>query len=212
MANPGDQRQLRRSRDKKMLFGVCAGLAEYFGTDPTLVRIGFVVAGLIPMTTAISLIGYIVLALILPEEGMEDLGGRERVQRNLDTLRSDVSGLTGNVMSRISGESRSESYTTGSGSEYERSTSTSERDTMAMPSAASATSPSWSTPATPGSAPSSGTSGVSGTSGTPSMVGAASASGTSTGAGSASSSASPATTTPGASTGTSSSTSGDRSA
>ncbi|NNF03355.1 MAG: PspC domain-containing protein, partial [Rhodothermales bacterium] len=41
-AASGDKRRLSKSRDKK-LAGVAAGIAEYFGIDPTLVRIGFVV-------------------------------------------------------------------------------------------------------------------------------------------------------------------------
>lgn len=36
-------KKLRLSRDKK-LFGVCGGIAEYFTMDPTVVRIGWVLA------------------------------------------------------------------------------------------------------------------------------------------------------------------------
>ncbi|MEQ9512874.1 MAG: PspC domain-containing protein, partial [Balneola sp.] len=35
--------KLRKSRSDKMLAGVCSGLAEYLGWDPTIVRILFVV-------------------------------------------------------------------------------------------------------------------------------------------------------------------------
>ena len=40
---PRRSRKLRKSRDRKIA-GVAGGLAEYFGVDPTLVRIAFVVA------------------------------------------------------------------------------------------------------------------------------------------------------------------------
>ena len=36
-------RKLERRRDGRMLAGVCAGLAAYFGIDVTLVRLGFAV-------------------------------------------------------------------------------------------------------------------------------------------------------------------------
>ena len=35
-------RRITRSSTNRMLGGVCAGLANYLGVDPTLVRIGFV--------------------------------------------------------------------------------------------------------------------------------------------------------------------------
>jgi phage shock protein PspC (stress-responsive transcriptional regulator) len=94
---PTSRRRLRRSRDERVLFGVCGGLGDYFGVDATLVRIGFVVAALVPPLTALSLLGYFGLAVLLPEEGIEHLAGRERIQRNLEGLRADVDGLTETV-------------------------------------------------------------------------------------------------------------------
>jgi phage shock protein C len=35
-------RRLRRSREDRLIFGVCGGLGRYFGIDPVLVRIVFV--------------------------------------------------------------------------------------------------------------------------------------------------------------------------
>ena len=48
-------------RDAK-LWGVCAGIADYFGIDATLVRIGFVVGTLIGFGSLILV--YILIALI----------------------------------------------------------------------------------------------------------------------------------------------------
>src|SRR5206468_1368664 len=64
---------------------------------PTIVRIGVALATLFPPTSLIALLGYVVLEVLLPEEGNEHLPGRERVQRNLAGLREDVSGLTDTV-------------------------------------------------------------------------------------------------------------------
>ena len=36
-------KRLYKSRDNRMISGVCAGIAEYFGIDPTLVRLAWVV-------------------------------------------------------------------------------------------------------------------------------------------------------------------------
>ncbi len=52
--------------DDRMLCGVCGGLAEYFGLDPTLVRIAYV---LLTVFTAFSgTIVYIILYWIIPSK------------------------------------------------------------------------------------------------------------------------------------------------
>lgn len=59
-------RRLYRSREHRVLAGVAGGIAEYFGIDPVLARVGLV-AVLIP-TGPFGLLIYIVLALVLPLE------------------------------------------------------------------------------------------------------------------------------------------------
>lgn len=59
-------RKLRKSHDKKVA-GVAAGLAEYFGIDPTLVRIGFMI-GAIASGGGPFLLAYLVLALVMPKQ------------------------------------------------------------------------------------------------------------------------------------------------
>ncbi len=52
----------RSNRDKK-LAGVCAGIAEYFEIDPTMVRIATVVLAFTPFPVVLA---YILFALIIP--------------------------------------------------------------------------------------------------------------------------------------------------
>ncbi|MBL8159508.1 PspC domain-containing protein [Candidatus Saccharibacteria bacterium] len=57
-------KRLYRSETDKKLGGVCGGLGEYFGLDPVLFRIGFVVAtvaGAVP-----GILPYIVLWILIP--------------------------------------------------------------------------------------------------------------------------------------------------
>lgn len=56
--------RLTKSSSNKMLFGVCGGIAEYWGWDATIVRIIFVIATLFGMGS--PLIIYLVLAVIMP--------------------------------------------------------------------------------------------------------------------------------------------------
>lgn len=57
-------KKLYRSRDDKMICGVCGGLAKYFDVDSSLVRIG---CALILFTGA-GFLAYILAALIVPYE------------------------------------------------------------------------------------------------------------------------------------------------
>jgi phage shock protein C len=57
-------RRLHRIRAKKKIAGVCAGFADYFGLDVTLVRLIWV--GLLIMPPSIGLIGYVISWIVLP--------------------------------------------------------------------------------------------------------------------------------------------------
>lgn len=61
------QKRLYRSRNSRMLCGVCVGVAEYFNIDPTLVRLGMVILG----CTGSGVVAYIVGAIIIPDQGRE---------------------------------------------------------------------------------------------------------------------------------------------
>lgn len=52
--------------DDRMLGGVCGGLAEYFGLDPTLVRIAY--ALLTAFTAFSGIILYLILYWIIPSK------------------------------------------------------------------------------------------------------------------------------------------------
>lgn len=58
--------RLHKSNDK-MIFGVCAGLAETLGIDPALVRIGFIVGTI--CTGSLLLWIYLLMAIVLPKNG-----------------------------------------------------------------------------------------------------------------------------------------------
>lgn len=60
-ANP-----LRRSRQHKVLGGVCGGLAEWLGWDVTLVRILYVVVSILSAAFPGALV-YVVLWIMMPK-------------------------------------------------------------------------------------------------------------------------------------------------
>ncbi len=58
------EKKLRRSRSQKMIAGVCAGVADYFGLDATLLRV--VYALLTVFTAFAGVLVYLILWLIVP--------------------------------------------------------------------------------------------------------------------------------------------------
>ena len=60
-------KKLTRSRNERMLAGVCGGIAEYFDIDPTLVRVGYVFLSLISAAFP-GVFVYILLAFLMPQE------------------------------------------------------------------------------------------------------------------------------------------------
>lgn len=60
-----DNKKLYRSETDRQVAGVCAGIAEYFGVDVSLVRLGFVL-GTVLGGPGVML--YVVLWVVLPEE------------------------------------------------------------------------------------------------------------------------------------------------
>ncbi len=59
-----NDKRLVKSSSERMLCGVCGGIAEYLGVDPTVVRILWVIFSLMGGS---GLLAYIIAAIIMPE-------------------------------------------------------------------------------------------------------------------------------------------------
>jgi phage shock protein C len=59
------RRPLRRSRRHRMIAGVCGGIAEWLGWDPTLVRVLYVVGSILSAAFP-GILVYIILWIIVP--------------------------------------------------------------------------------------------------------------------------------------------------
>ena len=58
-----EPKKLYRSRKDRMICGVCAGIAEYFNIDPTLIRLGLVLWA----CTGSGILAYFIAAIIIPD-------------------------------------------------------------------------------------------------------------------------------------------------
>ena len=79
--NGSGGKRLLRPREGRMVAGVCVGLADYFGVDVNLVRLGF---GVFTVFWGLGALIYVLAWVVLPEEGepssiLESLVGRLRL-------------------------------------------------------------------------------------------------------------------------------------
>lgn len=56
--------KLRKSTTNKVIFGVCGGLAEYFDTDATIIRL---FTAIISIFLPVGILCYLAAALIMPK-------------------------------------------------------------------------------------------------------------------------------------------------
>lgn len=62
----GQMNKLYRSKNNKMIAGVCGGIGEYFKVDPTLVRLLWLLISL--MSAGGGVVAYIIAWIIVPQE------------------------------------------------------------------------------------------------------------------------------------------------
>lgn len=101
------RKQLYRSTDQRMIYGVCGGIGEYFDIDPNLVRVIF---ALLLFFGGSGILLYVVLAIILPDESKLDMHPRQAVRATVDeavTGTKDAVGQAGNWVREQTGRFRS---------------------------------------------------------------------------------------------------------
>ena len=77
------EKRLYRSRSDRMIAGVCGGLGEYLGVDPVWLRLFFVV---LLFATGFGFWAYLILWIIVPDEGREAAAPGDTVQANVQEM------------------------------------------------------------------------------------------------------------------------------
>ena len=71
-----------------MVSGVCGGLAKYFGIDPTIVRIIFVLTIFI---NGLGILAYIILTIVVPLEGSKAAAPKDAIKENVEEIKETAS-------------------------------------------------------------------------------------------------------------------------
>ena len=90
------QKRLYRSRTDRVLFGVCGGLGKYFGIDPVIFRIFFVIFLFID---GIGLIAYLIMILIIPNE--RGVGKDDKEKGEVDEFAERIEKSAGEFADKI---------------------------------------------------------------------------------------------------------------
>ena len=85
-------KQLRRIPAQGQIAGVCAGLADYFELDVTLVRIIFIILAIV--TGGGMVIAYIIMAIVMPTDKEATEGHTSNLGEHTKDLRAELSDPT----------------------------------------------------------------------------------------------------------------------
>ena len=80
MSNTNGSKTLVRTRDGRIVAGVCSGLGEYFGIDANLIRV--IVAVLTVFTGGVGALAYLAAWVVIPEEGEKSSIAENVVNKN----------------------------------------------------------------------------------------------------------------------------------
>jgi phage shock protein C len=80
MSNIDDRKVLVRSRDNRIVAGVCAGFADYLNMDVNLVRL--VAALLTLFTVGTGMLAYLIAWALIPEEGQKMSIAEDLINKN----------------------------------------------------------------------------------------------------------------------------------
>lgn len=71
-------KKLERTRDDRILAGVCSGLGRYFDLNPSVFRLGFIVLTLLG---GAGILVYVAAVLVIPEDGGQSIAARVLSER-----------------------------------------------------------------------------------------------------------------------------------
>ena len=84
------EKRLYRSRTDRMIWGVCGGLAKYFNSDPTIIRI---IALLTIFFGGAGILAYVILAIVVPVESSKATEPKDVIKENVAEMKETATDL-----------------------------------------------------------------------------------------------------------------------
>jgi phage shock protein PspC (stress-responsive transcriptional regulator) len=92
--------RLYRSRKDRLIGGVCGGLGVYFGIDPVIFRLLFVVAAI---WGGVGVLTYLIMWIVIPAEERMGAASQEVIQSNVSEIESEARKLAQEARGVFSG-------------------------------------------------------------------------------------------------------------
>lgn len=92
MASKSNTNKLYRSTSNKVIAGICGGLGDYFNIDPAILRVVFV---LITIFGGGGILIYLVLWVVMPQEGKTMKAGEDYIKDNVEEIKTRSKEIAG---------------------------------------------------------------------------------------------------------------------
>ena len=92
-----EPKKLYRSSTDVMVAGICGGIAEYFGIDSSLIRIGFVI---LMLNFGSGFLAYLILWFIIPKNGNKKVEVEKVTEEIKDKAKTIVKKVKKEVKSK----------------------------------------------------------------------------------------------------------------
>ena len=99
------ERKLYRSRKESMIWGVCGGLAQHFNTDPTIIRLIFI---LTIFFGGVGILAYIIPAIVVPLENSQTTEPRETIRENVQEMKDTAEAIGKDLQSNFSSREKTD--------------------------------------------------------------------------------------------------------
>ena len=94
-------RRVYRSKDDRVIAGVCGGLAKYFDIDPVIVRI---IAVLSVFASGLGFLAYLIFWLVVPLEESDAAEAKDAVKANVEEMKGAANELGRDIRAALGGD------------------------------------------------------------------------------------------------------------
>ena len=93
----GSPKRLYRTSSSGRIAGVCAGIAEYFDTDVTVIRLAWVVLSIVPGGLIGGVLAYLAAWIIMPDSSRPTVGETEARRLTRSAVDRKIAGVCGGL-------------------------------------------------------------------------------------------------------------------
>jgi len=99
---PEETKKLYRSKEDRVIAGVCGGLGDYFKVDPIFVRLIFIFLALLD---GLGVLFYVIFIFVIPKQGEGSIDMKQTKEK-IEEFGKDVTAHAKDVVNKVEKESK----------------------------------------------------------------------------------------------------------